>query len=228
MNDASSSDRVTLRNGRAISRGDVPHLEMGAFREVILGARARTRRVSALFAAPGAGERLDLYAVLAVDGEAQLEVTSTTVEDDAFDSMTPGCPEVHLFEREIAEQWGVLPRGHPWLKPVRFVRSRRPGKDAWGRSGTEEPLIGVMDFYRVEGDEVHEVAVGPVHAGVIEPVHFRFQCYGENVLHLEISLGYQHRGVERSLLGGPSKRTIHTMETLAGDTTIGHATAFKS
>jgi Ni,Fe-hydrogenase III large subunit len=83
-----------------------------------------------------------------------------------------------------------------------------------------------MDFYRVEGEEVHEVAVGPVHAGVIEPGHFRFQCHGEHVFHLEISLGYQHRGVERSLRNGPDKRTIHTIETLAGDTSIGHATAY--
>ena len=84
----------------------------------------------------------------------------------------------------------------------------------------------MTDFFRVEGEEIHEVAVGPVHAGIIEPGHFRFQCHGEEVLHLEISLGYQHRGVERSLVGGPDKRTIHTMETLAGDTTIGQATAY--
>src|SRR5207244_2284549 len=77
-----------------------------------------------------------------------------------------------------------------------------------------------------QGEEVREVAVGPVHAGVIEPGHFRLQCHGEQVMHLEISLGYQHRGVERALRGGPDKRTIHLMETLAGDTTIGHATAY--
>jgi Ni,Fe-hydrogenase III large subunit len=83
-----------------------------------------------------------------------------------------------------------------------------------------------MDFYQVLGEEIHEVAVGPVHAGVIEPGHFRFQCHGEKVFHLEISLGYQHRGAERMLAGGPNKRTIHTMETVAGDTSIGHATAY--
>ena len=70
------------------------------------------------------------------------------------------------------------------------------------------------------------MAVGPVHAGVIEPGHFRFQCHGETVLHLEISLGYQHRGVERALAGGPDQRSIHYAETLAGDTTVGHATAY--
>jgi Ni,Fe-hydrogenase III large subunit len=70
------------------------------------------------------------------------------------------------------------------------------------------------------------VAVGPVHAGVIEPGHFRFQCHGEHVFHLEISLGYQYRGAERTLIGGPDKRTIHTIETVAGDTSIGHGTAY--
>jgi Ni,Fe-hydrogenase III large subunit len=87
-------------------------------------------------------------------------------------------------------------------------------------------VIGVADFYRMEGEEIHEVAVGPVHAGIIEPGHFRFQCYGEQVFHLEISLGYQHRGIERSLIGGPTKRTIHMMEEVAGDTSVGHATAY--
>jgi Ni,Fe-hydrogenase III large subunit len=82
-----------------------------------------------------------------------------------------------------------------------------------------------MDFYRVEGEAIHEVAVGPVHAGVIEPGHFRFQCHGEQVFHLEIALGYQHRGIERALEGGPYKLTVKMMETAAGDTTIGHAWA---
>jgi Ni,Fe-hydrogenase III large subunit len=138
---------------------------------------------------------------------------------------------VQLFERDIAEQFGIEPIGHPWLKPVRFIQSdgdakNTDGADVFGRDNSHPKTVGLMDFYRVEGEEIHEVAVGPVHAGVIEPGHFRFQCHGEEVLHLEISLGYQHRGVERALLAGPSKRTIHYMETLAGDTTIGHCTAY--
>jgi len=100
----------------------------------------------------------------------------------------------------------IAPESDRWLKPF--------------------PPAGAENFSRVEGEEVHEVAVGPVHAGIIEPGHFRFQCHGEEVLHLEISLGYQHRGVERALVGGPDKRTLHYMETLAGDTTVGHATAY--
>jgi len=70
-------------------------------------------------------------------------------------------------------------------------------------------------FLPVEGDNLHQIAVGPVHAGIIEPGHFRFQCHGEDVFHLEISLGYQHRGAERTFIGGPNRRTIHTLETVA-------------
>jgi len=143
------------------------------------------------------------------------------VEGDRVPSLTPACPQVHLFEREIAEQYGIVFDGHPWMKPVRFQRSYLPGHEA-----DPAPVVGVMDFFRVEGEEIHEVAVGPVHAGIIEPGHFRFQCHGEQVFHLEISLGYQHRGAERTLVGGPGKRTIHTIETMAGDTSIGHALAY--
>src|SRR5439155_22082509 len=127
--------------------------------------------------------------------------------------------------RDLAEQWGVKPKGHPWLKPIRFHASYRPGKDAWDRDVKDiQPCV--TEYFRVKGPEAHEVAVGPVHAGIIEPGHFRFQCHGEEVLHLEIELGYQHRGVERALRGGPNKRTIHYIETLAGDTTVGHMLAY--
>jgi Ni,Fe-hydrogenase III large subunit len=221
----SAASLAQTRNGRALDRGSVPRLTIDELRGAVLKATATGDRVVAFFGIPGPEGRVEIVVVLADDTDARLEV-GTAVVDEGYPSLTPECPQVHLFEREIAEQWGVVPRGHPWLKPVRFVRSARPGHDAWNRPEGQKPAIGVMDFYRVEGEEVHEVAVGPVHAGVIEPGHFRFQCHGEEVFHLEISLGYQHRGVERALVGGPDKRTVHYMETLAGDTTIGHATAY--
>ena len=108
------------------------------------------------------------------------------------------------------------------LPPLVSRRSRRLGPGG----GSARSCRASIDFFTVAGTEIHEVAVGPVHAGVIEPGHFRFQCHGEQVFHLEIALGYQHRGVERALVGGPTKRTIHYMETAAGDTTIGHALAY--
>lgn len=219
-----SQDFTRLRAGQAIPRGEVPTLTGDDFRRSIVDAVERGQRVAALFAHAAPDGPIDLYAVLADSVRAMLRVGRTRLDAERVPSMMPVCPQVHLFEREIAEQYGIVFDGHRWFKPVRFHESYRPGHDAWGRS--DKPLIGAMDFYQVEGEEIHEVAVGPVHAGVIEPGHFRFQCHGEQVYHLEISLGYQHRGAERTLVGGPNKRSIHTLETVAGDTSIGHATAY--
>ncbi len=220
---APSPRYVPAANGRPVDLRSTTVLPLGEFHALILDAVAAGLRVSALFGATAEGAT-DLWAVLSDDQRTGLRILRSRVEGDAAPSLTPRCPQVHLFEREIAEQFGIRFEGHPWFKPVRYHASWTAGRDAWNRS--EAPAVGVADFYRVEGEEIHEVAVGPVHAGVIEPGHFRFQCHGEEVLHLEISLGYQHRGVERALLGGPGKRTLPYMETLAGDTTIAHATAY--
>jgi Ni,Fe-hydrogenase III large subunit len=223
----SSHGFAVLHPGQAVPRGRIATVSPDAFRRTVVEAVARGQRVAALFGdAPASAETVDLYAILSDSAHALLRAGKTTLDGDRFPSLTPYCPQVHLFEREIAEQYGVRPEGHPWLKPVRFHASYRPGHDAWGRQPGEAPVIGVMDYYRVEGEEVHEVAVGPVHAGIIEPGHFRFQCHGEQVFHLEISLGYQHRGAERALVGGPGKRTLSLMEAVAGDSSVGHATAY--
>jgi Ni,Fe-hydrogenase III large subunit len=214
-----------IRAGETLALSDVPSFELSTFRANLSDGVRRGQRVLALFAQPAGPTRLRLWLTLADPESGTFSLQSTEV-GDRYPAFTLDCTAVHWFEREIAEQWGVVPEGHPWLKPIRFHRSYRPGHDAWSRPVDEPILPSVTNFFRVEGPEVHEVAVGPVHAGVIEPGHFRFQCHGEHVFHLEVSLGFQHRGVERALVGGPDKRTIHYMETLAGDSTIGHATAY--
>jgi len=217
---------ATLTNGLAIKLESIPTLAINEFGQAILAGVAAGWRVAALFAtnAPPPDQTL-LYVVLADDHQSRLHVGRARVEGGQFPSLTTLCPQVHLFEREIAEQFGLKPIDHPWLKPVRYHRSWT-GRDAWNRPSDQLILPAVTDFFQVEGDEVHEVAVGPVHASVIEPGHFRFQCHGERVFHLEIALGFQHRGVEQAMLGGPSNRSIHYAETLAGDTTIAHATTY--
>jgi Ni,Fe-hydrogenase III large subunit len=214
-----------MTNGQSLPLADLPALTAEDFLQRIIDDTDRGWRVSACFGAAGDAGSVELYCILAAKTGGLLQPLRTSVTG-AFPSITGLCPQMHLFEREIAEQWGIVPEGHPWLKPVRFHRSFRPGVDAWGRKPGEPIHPGIMDFYRVEGDEVHEVAVGPVHAGIIEPGHFRFQCAGEEVFHLEISLGYQHRGIEAGLCGGPGPETLYRMETIAGDTTVGHAEAY--
>jgi len=219
-----SANLISLRNGEKVNPAHLPPVAFDEFRDTILSAVENGARLSALFGTAASGN-LRLFGVLAREAEGTLTLTSTQV-GDTYPALTPVCPQAHWFEREIAEQWGIRPEGHPWLKPIRFHHSYREGHDAWNRSAKTPIQPSVTDFFAMTGEEVHEVAVGPVHAGVIEPGHFRFQCHGEKVYHLEISLGYQHRGVERALVGGPDKRTIAYVETLAGDTTIGHTLAY--
>jgi Ni,Fe-hydrogenase III large subunit len=193
-----------LANSGSIAWGDVPEWTPAEFVRATAGELARGARLCSLFGVPDeAATRL--VAVLAFDADNTLAVARSTPFNGGFPSLTQTHPQAHLFEREAWEQHGVTPEGHP----------RRSAGDA--------PANGV--FFRVNGREVHEVAVGPVHAGIIEPGHFRFQCAGEEVLHLEIALGYQHRGIEEALAGGPHLATMSQMETVAGDTTIAHATA---
>ncbi len=210
--------------GRAIPRTHIPLIEIDEYRDAVIEQVADGGRIVALFGQPAEMGQVRLFAIVVFAATGRMSVCSTTVRD-AYPSLTPDCPQAHWFEREIAEQWGVKPVGHPWLKPIRFHHAYQR-RDAWGRDPAEPIAPCVTDYYRVEGDEIHEVAVGPVHAGVIEPGHFRFQCHGEHVFHLEISLGYQHRGIERALVGGPDKRTLHYMESLAGDTSVGHCLAY--
>ncbi|MBN2703998.1 MAG: NADH-quinone oxidoreductase subunit C [Pontiellaceae bacterium] len=208
-----SVDVLNVQAGVPVALDRVPRHDMEAFRRIVLREVGAGSRVASFFGAATAkpGE-LDLFMLLANDAGNRMVFFSTRIEGDHYPSLTPDCPQLHLFEREIAEQFGVHPDGHPWLKPVRYPAA--------------SDVPGSGEFYRVEGDEIHEVAVGPVHAGIIEPGHFRFQCHGEQVFHLEIALGYQHRGVEKAFVEQPAKRHLHYAETLCGDTTIGHATAY--
>ena len=113
-------------------------------------------------------------------------------------------PAFHIFEREFYEDFGIEPLNHPWLKPL------RKNQDEY-------------KFFDMQGEEVHQVAVGPIHAGVIEPGHFRFMCNGETVYHLEIMLGYQHRGVEELMIKSPSNQLA---ESICGDSVIAYNIAY--
>jgi Ni,Fe-hydrogenase III large subunit len=121
------------------------------------------------------------------------------------------------FEREIHENFEIDYIDHPWLKPVRYPFNRSNKSNG----------IANYPFFSIDSEELHEVGVGPIHAGVIEPGHFRFICNGEQILHLEIQLGYQHRGVEKLFLEKKKILQRCTLaENIAGDTVVGHTTTF--
>ena len=210
----------SILNGQALPLREVPELPLSSFREAILEGTRRGARLACLCATSD----LRLFAVLAEDAQNRLRVACTRLAGPRYPALTPECPQAHLFEREIAEQFGIIPEGHPWFKPVRYHLPWSDRPSPWGRDA--DSLPAVMDFFKVSGEEVHEVAVGPVHAGVIEPGHFRFQCHGETVFHLEIALGFQHRGIERALVGGPHPLSLKQAETASGDSSIAHVWAY--
>jgi Ni,Fe-hydrogenase III large subunit len=219
---------IHIRNNEAIALSRIPLLSFADFLEQLAGLMESGAQLLACFVADQPTsmprEHLDLLTIIGCPDSHDLAVLRCRLAP-VYPALTCRWPQFHLFEREIAEQYGVIPQDHPWLKPVRFHQVWQ-GKDVWSRDPDQHPLVGDMEYFQVEGDEIHEVGVGPVHAGIIEPGHFRFQCFGEKVLHLEISLGFQHRGTERLLMGGPHAATPYQMETLAGDTSIGHMLAY--
>jgi Ni,Fe-hydrogenase III large subunit len=218
---------LTLRHGMAVDESAIPRIAPDQLARSIADARRRGGRLAQLFGRRISGA-VRIYAIMAFDADGLLEACCCELPplNAEYPSVTALCPSAQAFEREIAEQYGVIPVGHPWLKPLRYHNTDDGSPAPWGRFDPAKPIPGDYPFYRVEGDEVHEVAVGPVHAGIIEPGHFRFQCHGEEVLHLEIVLGYQHRGAEPLLVHANATRSAIVAETIAGDTSIGHASAF--
>ena len=187
-------------------------LDLGEWRAKLLERARAGMRPLTLYGARRDGDRV-LVTVVHQDTTRVL-VSRTSVDPvQGYHELTSELPALHCFERELHEQCGVRIGGHPWLKPIRF-------------EGRDQAAMATYPFYRVDGKEVHEVAVGPIHAGVIEPGSFRFTCFGEHVLHLEIQLGYQHRGAEARLLEREPRALAPWVETVAGDTSVGHGWAY--
>ncbi len=200
---------LQISNAEKVRREDIPHLSFEELRSQALEMVGNGGKVVQYFAYPDKNT-LKLMAVLRTD---KLFVAGCDVPDN-YRSFTEACEPFHLFEREMAEQYGIAPKGHPWLKMVRYHPNYTDSADDVFGNDYSQDIPGNYEYYQVEGEEIHEVAVGPVHAGVIEPGHFRFNCIGERVLHLEIQLGYQHRGIEKQLLAVPAKRLPIIGETL--------------
>lgn len=202
-----------LKNGEAVKLSTVPVFSSADFQNRIKEDLSSGKKMLNLFGAEIDG-KLELIFLIADYREGLIEAARCSVPSE-YESLSREWPQLERFEREIYEQYRVLPKHHPWLKPVRF--------EDRGLYQAEELKY---PFYALQGEQNHEVAVGPVHAGVIEPGHFRFQCQGEKVYHLEIQLGYQHRGVERLMTEGPLEKKWALAESICGDSVIAYATAY--
>lgn len=211
---------ITDNTAAAVRLSDIPEVSYAAFYDDLAAKLADERYHIAHYFALPSDDRLRFFCILLDDSTAQVLLTSHAMdyyEEQALPSLTALHPAVHPFEREIAERYGIRFDAMPWPKPLRFPFDRYDRQSS----------IDNYPFYRIEGRSLHEVQVGPIHAGIIEPGAFRFICNGERVLHLEIALGYQHRGVEQAFASTDNRlRQFCLAEAVAGDSAVAHASAF--
>ena len=149
MMPASDRNALTVHNGTAVALSDIPRLSIAQVRTHVVDSVAAGDRVAAFFGHPVGGGRVRLFAVLARGSGGTLSVCSAEVGEH-YPALTPACPQAHWFEREIAEQWGVLPQGHPWLKPVRFHTSYSQATPPCAHRETNV-TAGAADFFAMRG-----------------------------------------------------------------------------
>lgn len=191
-----------IKNNQRINLLDIPTINFDSLRAQLTLTNLRP----IAFFGSDWGENIKLFVALADDEKGEILVTSSLIHKSIteYESITKENSQYHMFEREFYEQFGIKPIGHPWLKPV------RKNHDDY-------------EFFEMQGVETHQVAVGPIHAGVIEPGHFRFNCQGEKVYNLEIMLGYQHRGAEDLMVKNPSNQLA---ESICGDSVVAYSSAY--
>ncbi len=186
----------------------------------------------ALVAAHDDGPTLRVvYLFLAADPDRREELTLTV------DAADPGVPTLaglsfpaSRFEREMHDLYGVVPLGHPLARrlvrhphwPSGWYPMRRDAGTAPPFRGPDEPF----PFLTVDGPGVYEIPVGPVHAGLIEPGHFRFSVVGETILRLKARLWYVHKGLEQLFAGRTPAAGLALAERISGDSAVGHALAY--
>lgn len=172
-----------------------------------------------------------IFYIFGIPHEAYfLAVVITLRNTTQFPSLVKEIYQVNLYEAEIATLFGLTPVGHPKLQqfilhenwpsnmfPLRrdFDWKKRPSK-------AHTPY----EFQVVRGEGIYEIPVGPIHAGIIEPGHFRFSVAGEEIIFLEPKLGYTHKGSEKLFEVLPLSRKVMLSERISGDNSVGHALAF--
>lgn len=209
---------MKIINGQSVALADIA---IEAYSDFYANVNALMEVPSAhcvnYFAVKQADGRYRLYCIIANDDNHTLDLLATEVSaDEHLPSLTAQHRAFHPYEREIYEAHGLQFEGHPWLKPLRYPHDK-------ATNGT----MYDYPFFNIQSEELHRVGVGPIHAGIIEPGHFRFICDGEKILHLEIQLGWQHRGIETQML--KKKRVLQRAtlaENIASDTTVAHSVAF--
>lgn len=151
-------------------------------------------------------------------------------DKEEFPSITKTIHEASGYERKIYTFFGLLPVGHPYVKRIllheNWPDNVFPLRKEFNYQTRPEYTQGSYELQKVEGEGVYEIPVGPVHAGIIEPGHFRFSVAGEKIILLKPRLGYKHKGVEKLFEILPMEEKVRLSERVSGDTSFTHSLAF--
>lgn len=176
------------------------------------------------------GRGFGIYACYRWGSEYLIVKTGASLEDPNFPTLTKKFIPAYRFERQIQSLMGITPSGHPDLRP--WIKFEDWPSDAWplrksfDASKPMARLDGEYEWARAEGEGVYEIPVGPVHAGIIEPGHFRFQAVGETIINLEERLGYVHKGIEKRFESLSWEEGSRLAGRVSGDTTVAHSLAY--
>lgn len=174
---------------------------------------------------------LMVNSVFAYRGDHLLLRTRIPLDAPRLPSQTPYYPAAGRMERHVQDMHGIQFADHPdprrWIRHNRWAEDSYPLRDDFAVDSAPLPANPEQDypFLQLQGAAAYEIPVGPVHAGIIEPGHFRFQATGEDVLHLEERLGYVHKGIEKIAEGRDAGGLARLAGRVSGDTTVHHAWA---
>ena len=160
-----------------------------------------------------------------------VDALTTPLLTNHYPSLTNKITQAHWYERALHDLFGLCPDGHPRLKPVVINEAfHELSKGAQAPLNTcaklSEPIEPPdFSYLHVAGTGIFELPVGPVHAGIIEPAHFRLSCLGETVVNLEVRLGFLHRGIEQRLTKVAWTKARFVAEAAASDTALANALA---
>ncbi|TAN59593.1 hypothetical protein EPN18_10230 [bacterium] len=156
--------------------------------------------------------------------------SSLPIDDAVFPTLTGKYVAAFRFERQIHSLFGITAFGHPdlrpWIKHEDWPAGAFPLRKNFNASAKMERVKGEYRWIRAEGEGVFEIAVGPVHAGIIEPGHFRFQSVGEDIINLETRFGYVHKGIEKRFEELSFEGGVKLAGRVSGDTTVAHSLAY--
>jgi len=173
------------------------------------------------------GRGFGIYACYNLGAEFLLVKSDLPPDDPGFPTIKKKFVAAWRFERQMRSLMGVIPVGHPdprpWIKHEDWPQDAWPLRKSFDAKSRMPRVDGEYRWIRAEGEGVYEIPVGPVHAGIIEPGHFRFQAVGEEVLNLEARLGYVHKGIEKRFESFSWKDGARLAGRVSGDTTVAHA-----